>query len=220
MGLLREKRRHPQIGQNTTKTYNARYAFLYLGIKYNQSLSSPVSTGQNIGETVMWSETVNILPHLGNKYRFVYLLRSRVWRANKIRISWGVVEMKLLRFLEKWSTILNFEWSIVRQDRIQSLRRTVFSQSSASSLSSSPGDSAMFHLTCRPQQIIQLNKICVYKLVQSYIYIYSQKDTQYFIIIEIYSFHKLARYVSDFIGPSSGAFYKLYLQIWCVLYIQ
>ena len=27
----------------------------------------------------------------------------------------------------------------------------------------------------------------------------------------------LARHVSDLTGPSSGAFYKLYLQIWCVV---
>ena len=27
----------------------------------------------------------------------------------------------------------------------------------------------------------------------------------------------LARHVSDLIGPSSGAFYKLYLQIWYVV---
>ena len=29
--------------------------------------------------------------------------------------------------------------------------------------------------------------------------------------------HMLARHVSDLIGPSSGAFYKLCLQIWCVV---
>ena len=36
-------------------------------------------------------------------------------------------------------------------------------------------------------------------------------------MIEFYSSHMLARHVSDLTGPSSGAFYKLYLQIWYVV---
>ena len=40
-----------------------------------------------------------------------------------------------------------------------------------------------------------------------------QQDTQSFLMVEFYSSHMLARHVSDLNGPSSGAFYKLYLQI-------
>ena len=36
-------------------------------------------------------------------------------------------------------------------------------------------------------------------------------------MIEFYSSHMLARHVSDLTGPSSGAFYKLYLEIWYVV---
>ena len=44
-----------------------------------------------------------------------------------------------------------------------------------------------------------------------------QQDTQSFLIIEFYSSRMLARHVSDLTGPSSGAFYKLYLHIWYVV---
>ena len=44
-----------------------------------------------------------------------------------------------------------------------------------------------------------------------------QQDTQSFLMIEFYSSHTLARHVSNLTGPSSGAFCKLYLQIWYVV---
>ena len=45
-----------------------------------------------------------------------------------------------------------------------------------------------------------------------------QQDTLSFFFNDWgYSSHMLARHVSDLIGPSSGAFHKLYLQIWYVL---
>ena len=43
-----------------------------------------------------------------------------------------------------------------------------------------------------------------------------QQNTQSFLMIE-FIHHMLARHVSDLTGPSSGAFYKLYLQILYVL---
>ena len=40
----------------------------------------------------------------------------------------------------------------------------------------------------------------------------------FFLMIEFYSSHMLALYVSDLTGPSSGAFYyKLYVQFWYVV---
>ena len=44
-----------------------------------------------------------------------------------------------------------------------------------------------------------------------------QQDTQNVLMSEFYSSHMLALHVSDLTGPSSGAFYKLYLQIWYVV---
>ena len=44
-----------------------------------------------------------------------------------------------------------------------------------------------------------------------------QQDTQSVLMIEFYSSRLLARHVSDLTSPSSGAFYKLYLQIWYVV---
>ena len=44
-----------------------------------------------------------------------------------------------------------------------------------------------------------------------------QQDTQSVSMSEFCSALMLARHVSDLIGPSSEAFYKLYLQIWYVL---
>ena len=44
-----------------------------------------------------------------------------------------------------------------------------------------------------------------------------QQDTQSCFNDWDYSSHVLARRVSDLTGPSSGAFYKLYLQIWYVV---
>ena len=41
-----------------------------------------------------------------------------------------------------------------------------------------------------------------------------QQDTQSVSMSEFYSALMLARHVSDLTGPSSGAFYKLYVQIW------
>ena len=43
-----------------------------------------------------------------------------------------------------------------------------------------------------------------------------QQDTQSFLMIE-FIHHMLARHISDLTGPSSGAFYKLYLEIWYVV---
>ena len=57
---------------------------------------------------------------------------------------------------------------------------------------------------------------CIYKSISiKYKYtrvnIYAvQQDTQSVLMIEFYSALMLARHVSDLIGPSSGAFYKLY----------
>ena len=45
----------------------------------------------------------------------------------------------------------------------------------------------------------------------------ASKIHKVFLKIEFYSSHMLARHVSDLTGPSSGTFYKLYLQIWYVL---
>ena len=44
-----------------------------------------------------------------------------------------------------------------------------------------------------------------------------QQDTQSFLMIEFIHYICLTRHVSDLTGPSSGAFYKLYLQIWYVI---
>ena len=44
-----------------------------------------------------------------------------------------------------------------------------------------------------------------------------QQVTQSVSISELYSSRMLARHVSDLTGPSSGAFYKPYLQIWYVV---
>ena len=43
-----------------------------------------------------------------------------------------------------------------------------------------------------------------------------QQDIQSFLMIE-FIHHMLPRHVSDLTGPSSGAFYKLYVQIWYVV---
>ena len=44
-----------------------------------------------------------------------------------------------------------------------------------------------------------------------------QQDTQSVLHEWVYSSRMLARHVLDLTGPSSGAFYKLYLQIWYVV---
>ena len=44
-----------------------------------------------------------------------------------------------------------------------------------------------------------------------------QQDTQSFFNDWVYSSHMLARHISDLTGPSSGAFYKLYLHWYMVL---
>ena len=54
----------------------------------------------------------------------------------------------------------------------------------------------------------------VYHLV---IYMHSNKIHRVFFNEWVYSSRMLARHVSDLTGPSSGAFYKLYLQIWYVV---
>ena len=43
------------------------------------------------------------------------------------------------------------------------------------------------------------------------IYMQSNKIHKVFLMVEFYSSHMLARHVADLTGPSSGAFYKLYL---------
>ena len=45
----------------------------------------------------------------------------------------------------------------------------------------------------------------------------SNKIHKVFFMIELNPSRMLARHVSDLNGPSSGAFYKLYLQIWYVV---
>ena len=44
-----------------------------------------------------------------------------------------------------------------------------------------------------------------------------QQDTQSVSMSEFYSALMLARHVSDLIGPSTGAFYKHYSQVWHVV---
>ena len=43
-----------------------------------------------------------------------------------------------------------------------------------------------------------------------------KQGTQSFLMIEFIQY-MLSRHVSDLTGPSSGAFYKLYVQIWYVV---
>ena len=45
----------------------------------------------------------------------------------------------------------------------------------------------------------------------------SNKIHKDFLMIEFYSTLMLALHVSDLTGPSTGAFYKLYVQIWYVV---
>ena len=69
--------------------------------------------------------------------------------------------------------------------------------------------------TCQNQNTLQWDTECKYcRNSASSCNIHAvQQDTQSFLIIE-FIHHVLARHVSDLTGPSSGALYKLHLQIW------
>ena len=63
-------------------------------------------------------------------------------------------------------------------------------------------------LTCCCYQLQHSNVVILYAV---------QQDPQSVSMSEFYPALMLARHVLDLIGPSSGAFYKLYSQIWYVL---
>ena len=66
-------------------------------------------------------------------------------------------------------------------------------------------------------QTIMVHKHRLTATIQGLIYMQSNKIHNVVLMSEFYSALMLARHVSDLIGPSSGAFYRLYLQIWYVV---
>ena len=61
-----------------------------------------------------------------------------------------------------------------------------------------------------------LTRYCMERVSSCNIYAV-QQDTHNVLMSKFIHYICLARHISDLIGPSSGAFYKLYLQIWYVV---